>query len=179
MRCSTGPVWCHITTAEPQTLRNRLKQSGPWALFAVSNLLTFVVCFSLMIILDNSTTHIGIVALTVKQKDRIEGQCQLGKCDNQFLDKHAMPFNSSRSTGRAWLSLDYKMRSYLWSSYVRARPTPLSNTKLVSLWDSRASIALGHWIADWRTIKFILVCLTNSDKSYTQEWCHPDHLKRC
>lgn len=28
-----------------------------------------MVCFSLMIILDNSTTHIGIVALTVKESE--------------------------------------------------------------------------------------------------------------
>lgn len=33
------------------------------------NLLTFVVCFSLIIILDSSTTHIGIVAFTVKKID--------------------------------------------------------------------------------------------------------------
>lgn len=53
---------CHITTAESQT-----EQALS---LAVLNLLTFVVCFSLMIILDSSTTHIGIVALTVKDMTR-------------------------------------------------------------------------------------------------------------
>lgn len=57
------------------------------AWFAVLELLTFVVCFSLMIILDKSTTHIGIVALTVRNKETERGR--QSRDDSHPPNKHS------------------------------------------------------------------------------------------
>lgn len=54
------------------SVSNTEKQSGPCVLFAESDLLTFVLCFSFMMILDSSTTHIGIVAFTVRERKNRE-----------------------------------------------------------------------------------------------------------
>lgn len=63
----------YFATSPLLSLEHESRLETEQALCAVSDSLTFVVCFSLMIILDNSTTHIGIVALTEKEADKKTG----------------------------------------------------------------------------------------------------------
>lgn len=138
MRCRTGAVQCHITTAEP-TLRNRvgLVPCLP------SSLLTFVVCFSLMIILDSSTTHIGIVALTVKKRILKRTMSAWELQSLYFLDKHKVPFERYEEYDTDYVWTRKCCRNHISIALMSVKPTPLSN-KLLSLRGPHASIAMRH-----------------------------------